>query len=157
MSALKVVSVSLLGFLLTLSLVIFGLAFTMKMTALNANFVTSRIDALDVSELADEAFDEQSIAEDIPEEFTEEIRVALVDTIDRLEPLVKKQTDANVYSTYDYLLAKKNSPELALTLRETFFSLEFVSSFLNELDISSLTEAYLGSETVQQDLPEEFT
>ncbi len=157
MSALKVVSVSLLGFLLTLSLVIFGLAFTMKMTALNADFVTSRIDAIDVSALTEEIIDEQVSLGDLPEEFTEELRVALIDTIDRLEPVVKEQLDTSVYSTYDYLLAKKESPELALTLRETFFSLEFVSSFLDEIDISSLAEAYLSSESVQEDLPEEFT
>jgi hypothetical protein len=157
MSTLKVVSVSLLGFLLTLSLLIFGLAFTMKMTALNAGYVTSRIDALDVSELAEEIIDEQVSKGDFPEEFTEEIRIALVDTIDRLEPLVKDKAGDSIHSTYGYLLAKKENPELALTLRKTFLNSEFVTSFLDELDISSLAEAYLSSETVQQDLPEDFT
>jgi len=157
MSTLKIVSVSLLGFLLTLSLVIFGLAFTMKMTALNANYVTSRIYALDVSALAEEVIGEQAAKGDFPEEFTEELRVALVDTIDRLEPLVKEKVSDSIHSTYGYLLAKKESPELALMLRKTFLNSEFVASFLDELDLSSLTETYLKSETVQEDLPEELT
>lgn len=157
MSFLKGLGTGLLRSLLFLFLTVFGLALTLNMTVLNADFVTSRIDALDVSVLTEEIIDEQVSKGDFPEEFTEEIRIALVDAIDKLEPLVKGQLDASVYSTYDYLLGKKESPELALTLRETFLNSGFVASFLDELDISSLAEAYLSSESVQEDLPEEFT
>jgi hypothetical protein len=157
MKALKVVAITLLGFLLSLSLAGFGLAFTVKMTALNANFVTSRLDALDISALAEEIISEQIDKGELPEEFTEELRIALVDTIDRLEPVVKEKASDNIHSTYDYLLGKKQSPDLALTLRDTFLNSEFVASFLDEIDISSLTEAYLSGEAVQEELPEEFT
>ena len=157
MSALKVVAIALMGFLLSLSLVAFGLVFTMKMTALNADFVASRLDALDVSSLAEEIISEQIYKEDFPEEFTEELRVVLVDTIDRLEPVVKEEAGASIHSTYDYLLGKRQSPDLALTLKNTLLNSEFVASFLDEIDISSLAEAYLSGEAIQEELPEEFT
>jgi hypothetical protein len=157
MKVLKVVAITLMVFFLSLSLVAFGLVFTVKMTALNADFVTSRLDALDVSSLAEEIISEQIDKEDFPEEFTEELRLALVDTIDRLEPVVKEEAGASIHSTYDYLLGKKQSPELALTLRNTFLNSEFVASFLDEIDISSLAEAYLSGEAIQEELPEEFT
>jgi hypothetical protein len=157
MKALKVIAIALLGFLLSLSLFAFGLVFTVKMTALNADFVTSRLDALDVSSLAEEIISEQIDKEELPEEFTEELRIALVDTIDRLEPVVKEEAGASIHSTYDYLLGKKQSPDLALTLRNTFLNSEFIASFLDEIDISSLAEAYLSGEAIQEELPEEFT
>jgi hypothetical protein len=157
MGKLKIVSVSLLGFFLTLSLAVFGLLFTVKMTALNAGFITSRIDALDVSALAEEVIDEQATKGDLPEEFTEEIKAALIDTIDRLEPVVKERAGEGVESIYDYMLAKKEDPELAYTLRNALLNSEFVASFLDEIDLSSLAETYLSSETVRQELPEELT
>jgi hypothetical protein len=156
MGVLKVVAAALLGFLLSLSLVIFGLVFTVKMTALNAGFITSRLDALDVSAVAEEIIDEQVPKGELPKEFTEELRIALLDTVDRLEPIVKEQVNASINSTLDYLLGKKTSLDLALTLKNTFLNSEFIASFLEEIDISSLAEAYLSAEAVQAELPAEF-
>jgi len=165
MSVLRVVAVSLLGFLLSLSLVIFGLVFTVKMTALNAGYVTSRLDALDVSAVAEEVLEDEASKGELPEELTDELRTALLDTIDRLEVTIKEQAGAGINATYDYLLGKKDSPELALTLRNTFLNSEFVTSLLDQLDIpslvakadvSSLALDFLSRQS-SEEVPEEIT
>ena len=51
MNVLKEIAVALLSFLLFLCLSLFGIAFTLKSTALNPDFVTSEINRLDVSTL----------------------------------------------------------------------------------------------------------
>ncbi|HEX79308.1 MAG TPA: hypothetical protein G4O19_04040, partial [Dehalococcoidia bacterium] len=152
-----IILVSLLGFFLSISLIVFGLLFTVKMTALNANYVNSRIDALDISALAEEAIEEQAAKGDLPEELTGELKIALIDTIDRLETPIKEQMDIGVRAFYDYLLARQDDPDIANILRNTILNSEFVASFLEEIDLSSLAETYLDSDKVQQDLPEELT
>ena len=146
MKFLKGLALSLLSFLLFLSLSIFGLAFMLNSTILNPDFVVSQIDKLDVSLLAEEVLSEQ-----IPEEeFPEESKAALVNTITKLEPLVKEQVSAAIYPVYDYLLGESQSPDLAVTLGNTFFNSNFVVSLVDELDLASLAE-----EVLSEQIPEE--
>lgn len=139
MKILKGLALSLLSFLLFLSLSIFGLAFMLNNTLLNPDFVTSELDRLDISSLA-----EEFISEPAPgEESSDKMMVALVDTTTKLEPLLKEQVSAATYSIYDYLLGKKQRPELAQTLKNTILSSDFVTSLVNELDIASLVGEYI--------------
>lgn len=156
MKFLKGLAISLLSFLLFLSLSIFGLAFTLNNTILNPDFVVSELDRLEVSSLA-----EGIISEQIPEgEFPEGMKIALVNTITKLEPLVKEQISAATYSVYDYLLGKSQSLDLAHTLRNTILSSDFVVSLVDELDISLLAGEFLAgefrSEQISEHIPEEI-
>ena len=149
MKFLKGLVLGLLSFFLFLSLSIFGLVFMLNQTLLNPGFITSELDNLDVSSLAGELISEQ-----IPEgEFPEEFGTALVNTITKLEPLVKEQVSAATHSVYDYLLGKKESPELASTFRNTFGNPNFVASLVDELDISSLAGEFL-SQQLTEEIPE---
>ncbi len=163
MSKLKVIAIALLGIFLSLALVIFGLVFTVKMTALNDGFVNARLNALDISTVAEEAIDEQASKGELPEEFTEEFRVALFDTVDRMEPLIKERVSNSINSTYDYLLGRKENPDLALTLKNNLLNSEFIASLLEELDtpslladvdISSLALEFLSQQS-SEEMPEE--
>lgn len=138
MKFLKNLALSLLGFLLFLSLSIFGSAFMLNQTILNPDFVTSELNRLDVSSLVREF----TPAEESPEEFGP----ALVEAIPKLEPLIKEQVSAAIYSIYDYLLGKSQSLDLAHTLRDTILSTSFVVSIVDELDISSLAGEYLKNQ-----------
>ena len=146
MGSLKGLAFSLLSFLLFLSLSVFGVAFMLNGTILNPNFITSQLDRLDVSLLAEEILTEQ------PSE--EEFGTDLVNTITKLEPLVKEQVSAAIYSVYDYLLGERESPDLALTLRNTLLSSDFIVSIVDELDISSLAGEVLR-EQLAEEIPEE--
>ena len=59
MNFLKGLALGLLGVILFLSLTVFGLAFMVNSTALSPKFITSELDKLDVSSLAEELITEQ--------------------------------------------------------------------------------------------------
>ncbi|MFC2024971.1 hypothetical protein ACFLTG_00965 [Chloroflexota bacterium] len=147
MKFLKGLALTLLSFLLFLSLSIFGLVFMLNSTILDPDFVTSEVDKLDVSSLVEEILSEQPPGEGFG--------IALVDTINELEPLVKGQLGTATHSIYDYLLGKKPSPELALTLRDTLLSSEFANSLIDKLDLSSLAAGFL-SEQIAEQIPGEM-
>ncbi len=147
MKFLKGLALSLLISLLFLSISAFGLAFTLNHTILNPDFVVSQIDRLDISSLAAEV-----ITEEIPQE---ELRATLIDTITKLEPKVKEQVSAAIYSVYDYLLGKSQSLDLALMLHNTILDSDFIASLVDELDISSLAGEFL-SEQLTEEIPEEM-
>ena len=113
MSTLKVIAIVFLSLFLSLSLFIFGFLFTMKMTALNANFVTSQLDSLPVSSLVDEA-ELSKIKEENPE---------LADLIENIiienEAELKEQAGEAIHTIYDYLKGRSENLDLALILKNT--------------------------------------
>ncbi|MFC1912985.1 hypothetical protein ACFLX7_02175 [Chloroflexota bacterium] len=150
MKFLKGLALTLLGFLLFLSLSIFSTLFLLNSTLLNPNFITAELDSFEVSSMAETIISEQLP----PEEYPEELRQAIVDTVTGLEPVVKEQVNAVIHSTYDYLLGKRDTPELAQMLGDTFLNSEFVIALMEELDIASLTEEIISEQT--EEFPEEF-
>jgi len=148
----KGLAIGLLSFLLFLSLSIFGIAFLINQTVLNPNFVTSQLDKFDVAALAEEIISEQ---ED-EEAFSEELETTLVDTIGDLEPTIREQLYTTLNETYDYLLGKREEPDLKTTLGNTFFNSDFVSSMLDNLNLPLLLEESLPAQTNQEDFSEDF-
>jgi len=110
MKFVKGLALSLLSFLLFLSLSIFGLALTLNNTILNPDFVVSELDRLDISSLTKELLSEQ-----IPPE-EELIAEVLTDTIADLEPWIKEQVNTVIYSSYDYLMGRSQSLSLVISL-----------------------------------------
>ena len=110
MKILKGLAITLLSFLLSLSLIVFGLAFMLNSTILNPDFVVSEVDRLDVPSLAGELLREQIPAEG---EFMAE---SLDDVIADLEPWIKEQARVAIYSGYDYLLGESQSLSLVISL-----------------------------------------
>ncbi len=151
MKFLKGLAITLLSFLLSLSLIIFGLAFMLNSTILNPDFITSEVDKFEVAALVEEIISEQ---ED-EEAFSEELRAALVNTIAELEPVIKEGISDTVEPIYDYLKGKSESIDLAQTIRDNLLSSEVVASLVNELDISSLASEII-SEQLPEDIPEEM-
>ena len=151
MKFLKGLALSLLSFLLFLSLTVFGLALMLNNTILNPDFIATELDNLDVSSLTEEVLSEQVATGNFPEE----LGTAIVNTVTDLEPAVKEQVSAATHSIYDYLLGRKESLDLALTLKQTILSPDFFDSLVDELDISSLAEEYL-TEQLTQDIPKEM-
>ncbi len=153
MKFLKGLANGLLSFLLFLSLTIFGIAFLLNQTILNPNFITSEMDKLDVSSLAEEAISKQASKEKFPEE----METALIDTITELESPVKEQLGVAIDETYDYLLGKKETPDLATTLDNTFLNSAFVTTLMENIDLSLLVEETLSEGMGEGDFPKEFS
>ena len=105
-----------LSFLLFLSLFVLGFAFTMSRTALNPDFLISALDRLDLLSLAEEVLREQ-IPEEVrsllPEEFIDE---ALDDATTDLEPWLRGQASAAIYTGYDYLLGRTENLSLIVDM-----------------------------------------
>jgi len=118
MKFLKGLALSLLSFLLFLSLSVFGLALTLNYTILNPDFIVSEVDELDISSLAREFLSEEIRQE---EPYLAEV---LANTITDLEPWIRDQTRTSIYSTYDYLLGKSESLSLVISLEPVKDSLK---------------------------------
>ena len=118
MKFLKGLALSLLGFLLFLSLSIFGLALTLNYTILNPDFIVSEVDELDISSLV-----EEFLSEEIPQE-EPYLAEVLDNTIADLEPWIKEQVNAGIYTSYDYLLGKSESLSLVISLEPVRDSLK---------------------------------
>jgi len=140
---LKNLALGLLSFLLFFSLAIFGFLFMVNSTILNPDFVVSELDRLDVSSLVGEFFTIEAPPE-VP--YLDE---AIDETIAGIKPLVKEQVSVAIYSIYDYLLGETQNPDLAPILRNTFLSTNFVSSLVDEIDISSLAGAFLSQQLAE--------
>ena len=114
MNVLKGLLLSLLSFLLFLSLAVFGIAFTLNSTLLNPEFVSAEVDKLDLSVIIRELTEEE-IDEQIPEEMWF-LKEELYNVISDLEPALKEQADAAIYSSYDFLLGKSERLSLVISL-----------------------------------------
>ncbi len=128
MKFLKGLALTLLSLLLFLSLSIFGLALTLNHTILNPDFIISGLNKLDISSLTKDLLSQQ-----IPQD--EPYIAEVVDTtIAYLEPGIRDQTHASIYSSYDYLLGRSQSLSLVISLEPLRDSLK-----------SNLREAILRS------------
>ncbi|MFC1949962.1 hypothetical protein ACFLW0_07320 [Chloroflexota bacterium] len=151
MKILKNIALSFLSFLLFLSLTIFGIVHTVKSTALNPDFVTSEIDALEVSELIEEFVDVE------PSSDMTEMYAQIEEIIPDIEPIVKESLSALIHSQYDYLLGKTEEPALKAALGDTFLNAEFVGSVLDKLDLPVILEEILPAPEGGDEFSEEFT
>ncbi|MEE8619071.1 MAG: hypothetical protein V3S84_02975 [Dehalococcoidales bacterium] len=114
MKFLKGLAISLLSFILFLSLGVFGTVYMLNNTLLNPDFVSAQIDKIPVSSLIREMTEEQ-IGEQVPEEarFLEE---AMYNAIAENEPWLKEQVNAGIYSFYDFLLGKSERLSMIISL-----------------------------------------
>jgi hypothetical protein len=103
-------------------------------TFLNGEFVGDVLAKVDLADIA-----ETSLVEALPEEFAG----ALVDTISEQEAELKTRIAAAVDPVFDYLLEETDSVDLATILRGTVMSTDFITTLLDELDISYLSSEFL--------------
>jgi hypothetical protein len=118
MKFLKGLALSLLGFLLLVSLYAFGLVFTLNNTLLNPDFVVSELDRFDISGVVQELLGQELLGTvasqtEIPQELMTE---ALNDTITELEPWLKEQLSDSIYSVYDYFQGREQSLSVSISL-----------------------------------------
>ena len=110
MKFLKILALSLLSFLLFLSLSIFGLVLMVNHTILNPDFIIAELNKLDISSLVKDLLNQQ-IPQDEP--YITEI---IDNTITELEPWIRDQAHDSIYSSYHYFLGKSQSLSLVISL-----------------------------------------
>lgn len=114
MKFLKGLALSILSFLLFLSLGVFGMVYMLNNTFLNPDFVVAQVDRLDISSLARELTEEQ-ISGQLPQE-AEFLEEAIYSAISDQAPWLKEQVNAGIYSFYDFLLGKSERLSLIISL-----------------------------------------
>ena len=128
MTSLQNLALSLLSFLLFLSLSIFASAFMLDKTLLNPDFVISELNRLDMSLLAGDLFSIEAPPE------APYLAEVIDETVADLEPWMKEEMSTAIYSSYDYLMGRTESLNLVI-------STEPVKDSLRE----NLREAFLAS------------
>jgi len=122
MGFLKGLGTAVCSLLLFLALSIFSLAFLINSTILNAGFVNSQVDKLDMSFIAQNIINDQ-IKEQIPadETFISDVSAKIVDTE---EPLIKEQLHTGIDASYAYLLKENNDLNIEISFTEIKQSLK---------------------------------
>lgn len=150
MKVLKWLGLVILGIILFFSLTAFGLAFTVKQTALNPHFYEKQINKIPLSQIF---LDNSAFEMDIPTE----LKASLDKTIVAIEPQLKEETRRALTSVFDYLNGKKANPELAQTLRNTVLSDSFVDLVIDNMDLAAILEPSVRQKITEQGLPQELT
>jgi len=157
MKFLKGLALGLLGLILSLSLAVFGLAFTINSTVLNQGFIRTEIEELDIAALVGEVAGQPSGQPQGGEEITSQaMTTAVTDTVTQLEPLLKERLTAATDSIYDYLLGKRPNPDLAVTLRSTILKTDFFVAVIDKLDITSMVKEILRDQLGSAQIPPEY-
>jgi hypothetical protein len=150
MKILKWILISILSFILFLSLISFGLAYTIKATVLNPQFIPEEIDKLPLSTI------ENQFAGQEFQDLRPEVRTAINQTVKDMEPQLKQATGAAIAQVYDYLLGNKPNADLATTLRNTVLSNSFVDNLIDETPIATIASNIILDELNKQNIPKEL-
>lgn len=147
---MKNFGVGLLCSLLFFSLLVFGVLYTVNSTVLNPKFVVDRIEEIGITELIDEVVEIEE-----PQD-SGEVTGLIRELTPKIEPLVKERTEVAVNSVYDYLLEKRQQPEMRSVVRDSFLNPGFVDSLLKEISIPELVDIMLRSNSSDGNMTEAF-
>jgi len=145
MNVLKGIALGILCFLLFILLTVFGVAYTVHQIALSPAFVTGVISDTDFAQVAREvmAQQQQKDGEGPPQELVD----AVIDSLDKIQPVLKQNINVAVRQTYDYMLGKQNAPDLKKTLGDTFLNSQFVDDVLQKIDLAQIVDEVLKEQT----------
>jgi len=102
MKILKGCALSFLSFILFLSLCIFGIAYSVDQVALNPHYIVKILNDINFSQIIQETIDEQASNGEI----SPELQTALIDTLRKMEPVIKERIGIALEDTYAYLKVK---------------------------------------------------
>ncbi len=136
MKVLKVVALGLLSVILFFSLVVFGIAYTVNQVALNPHYIVKMLNDIDFSQVIQEEIDKQASSGEIPAE----LQTTLIDTLNKMERVIKERAGIAIEDTYAYLKGKSNTPNLKETLSKSIMNSEFVADLLDQVDLSQLVD-----------------
>jgi len=110
MKVLKGFALGILGFLLFLSLSSFGTIYALDKTMLNADFMASEFNKLDITSL---------IKDEVHQRVPPELK-AITPTLDRViadaEPWIKEQASLAIHAGYDYIQGRSQSLNIVFDL-----------------------------------------
>ena len=136
MKVLKGCALVFLSLILFLLLCIFGIAFTVNQVALNPHTIEKILNDISFSQIIQESLNNQSSGNNI----SPELQTAIVNTIQKMEPVIKQRVGIAIEDTYTYLKGKSNVPDLKGILGKSVMTSQFVSDLLDQIDLSNLLD-----------------
>jgi len=133
LKALKIIAILFVSFLLFICLNGLAFAITLDRTVLNAGFVTSQVEHLELSAMLEEI-----ITSDHNSELPWQVREAIAGTAVSMEPQIKIQASCIIQAMYDYIKGITDNPKLADVLRNSVLGEEFLSAFIESSNIAVL-------------------
>ena len=143
MKILKGIALALLSFILSVSLCIFGIAYTVNQVALNPHTIEKIINNINFSQVVQHTIDNQNSSD----KMSPELESAIVTTVQNVEPVIKEQVDIAIEQTYTYLKEQGSTPDLKETLSNSVMTSTFVSDLLDNINLSQLL-----NQAVQQEI-----
>jgi hypothetical protein len=143
MKILKGITLGLLSFLLFILLSVFGIVFTVHQVALNPNFITGVINDIDFTEIARETINQEQSGEPLPED----LKNAIINTIDSIQPVIKNRMAVAIKETYGYMQGRGNELDLKTVLGDSFMNSATAASFLENIDLSQLVDQFLQEQS----------
>jgi len=141
---LKNLTISLLGFILFLSLSTFGVVYTVKHTALDADFVIEELNNLKLASMFGEIVQ-------IPEQADfPDLNVKINEALTKIEPELKTQTSTIIHSVYSYVQGDGSNFKMSSALRQTLLSDDFVESLLNSIDFAYIAESAINDKLAEE-------
>ena len=125
---------------------------TLSDSVMNSQFVADLLDKVDLSQLVSQELKNQN-GTGIETGLSDAFQNALVTTIDKLEPSLKKQVAAASDPIFKYLLMQTSSIDLKSILRQTVLSNSFMSEVINNLDFTAVTNDTLNEQLGIAQLP----
>jgi hypothetical protein len=150
MRGLKIAGLVILSLILFISLIAFGLAFSLNRTVLNPDFVIAQGEKLEIAALASEA-----MSQELQGELSEEALDSLTEAITTLEPQLKDELNTIIYSVYEYLHGEREDLDLVNLLQLTLLNSDFIVAVIDTMDAPQLASIFLGEfeEEITQEFP----
>jgi hypothetical protein len=141
MRMFKGVCIGILTLLLIPSLLALSLGIQLRTTLLSSRFVANQLARLDLSVLF-----EQVAASPAMRNMPREVRSAVSGSIARLGPEIGARARTALDSVYEYLLGRRNSPDLASMVGSTFLNADFVDDLVDSIDLAAVANAALKTQ-----------
>jgi hypothetical protein len=116
MGILRGLATSILSFILFLTLMVFSIAFMLKGTVLNYDFVSDQVDKVPITDIARDLGDElitSQLTQDMP--FVKDVAL---NVLEQKEPWIKDTLKEAMDSGYDYILGETDTLYIVLPLSE---------------------------------------
>ncbi len=146
MSAPKIIGAVLLSLILFISLCVFGVALSVKTTALNVSYVTSLVDDIPLTEIIEEAQKQENAAD------SEQFNI-MKGLVANNEAALKQQITLFITEIYDYLNSKSDSINLNQLLGDTILDDDFVISMIESADLKPLLKEFVEGIITDVGLP----
>jgi hypothetical protein len=153
MKVLKGFGLALLSIILFISLVCFGVYYTVSSVPLNPHFYAGTLDDIDLSQITKETLSDPEYSIDI----SPELQAVLIDAIDEAEPVIKDHLAFAIKGTLAYLKGKTGTPDLETALGDSIVNSEFVADLLEAVDLSELCDEILKTQGATDDYSGMFT